>query len=261
MEVKEFPDGERYFRIETDVKGEDCTVIQSISKPQHHNFFELMATLENLKDLGAKRIRAVVPYFGYGRQDQRFLDGEAITSRMIAKHIQLHADEFYSINLHKEAILDFFDIPAQNLDAFNLIGEYFKEKDLEDPIVVGPDMGASDLASKVADILCCNSDCLEKKRLGPGKVEMRPKNVDITDKDIIIVDDIIDSGGTVLTALKTLKAQAARSVHIACIHPVFTGNIVSRLNAAGAGDVVATNTIPSNVSRISVASIIASALK
>lgn len=261
LEVKTFPDGELYVRIETPVQGEDCAVIQSTSRPQGENLLELLAVLETLRDMGAEKVAAVVPYYGYGRQDRRFKEGECVTSKMVAEHIQLHCDEFYTINIHKEAILDFFDIPAHGLDAAPLLGEYFKGMDLEDPLVVGPDMGAQELATRVSEVLGCDKDCLEKKRLGPGQVEMKPKGIETAGKDIIIVDDIIDSGGTMLTALKTLKAKHASSVSIACIHPVLTGNIITRLYAAGARVVAATDTIPSQISEISVASLIADALK
>jgi len=261
MEVKDFPDGEMYVRVDTGVEGEDCVVIQSTSRPQGRNLFELLAVLETLKDLGAGKVSAVVPYYGYGRQDRRFMEGECITSKVIAEHVQLHCDEFYTVNVHKEAVMDFFRIPAHNLDAAAILGTYFKEMDLEDPIVVGPDMGAEEMAEKVGAILDCDWDCLEKKRLGPGQVEMKPKGVETAGKDIVIVDDIIDSGGTMLTALKTLKAKHASSVSIACIHPVLTGNIITRLYAAGARTVAATDTIPSQISEISVAPLIADALK
>jgi ribose-phosphate pyrophosphokinase len=261
LTIRRFPDGEKYVRIESDVKGKDCTVLQSICAPQDSHFFELLAILETLKEMGSREVMTVVPYYGYGRQDRSFEAGEAVSSRMIAKHIQLHSDAFLTVNIHKETILNFFQIPSQNLDASQELVEYFKTYEMEAPLVIAPDAGAISLAENVARGLHCPYDYLEKKRLAPGKVEMRPKNLDATGKNIILVDDIIDSGNTILEALRTLRLQEARDLFIGCIHPVLTGNVVSRLFATGAVDVVATNTIPSQISFITVSSLIAGALQ
>jgi ribose-phosphate pyrophosphokinase len=259
--IKNFPDGERYLRIDSDVKGKDCIVIQSTSKPQDSNLFELLTILETLKDLGAAKISTVVPYFGYGRQDKRFLEGEAVSARVAAKHIQLNSDEFFTINVHQTEILKFFSIPATVLDAAPMLGDYFKTHELEAPVVIGPDKGAIELAKNVASIIGCGSDYLEKRRIAPGQVEMKPKTLDIADKDVILVDDMIDSGGTMLEAINMLRAQKAGNVLVGCVHPVLTGNVITRLFGAGAVDVIATNTIPSEISFITAAPLIANALK
>ncbi len=261
LTVKKFPDGELYIRIETDVRGKECAVIQSTSMPQGRNLIELFLLIDTLKELGAKRIKTVVPFFSYSRQDKSFNPGEAVTSRTIAKHIEINSDEFYSINLHKDSILDFFNIPAKNLDASPILGEYFKTYELESPVVVGPDRGAINMAESVAEVLGGTADYLEKKRQGPGKVEMKPKKLSVKNRDVILVDDIIDSGGTMLVASEMLKSQGAFNVMVGCIHPVLTTNIVTKLFAAGAADVVATNTIPSQISFITVSSLIADAIR
>jgi len=146
------------------------------------------------------------------------------------------------------------------LDASPLLGEYFKAYELSSPIILGPDKGAISLAKEVARILNCEYDYLEKKRIAPGEVEMKPKNLDVKGKDVIIVDDIIDSGGTMLKAINMLRQQKARGVFVACIHPVLTGNVVTQLFSS-AIDVVATNTIPSQISFITVSPLISQALK
>jgi ribose-phosphate pyrophosphokinase len=260
LTMKQFPDGERYLCVDIDVKGKDCVVIQSTSKPQDENIMELLQLLDTLKENGAGKVTTVVPYFGYGRQDKCFKDGENLTSKTISKHIEISSDEFYSVNLHKKHILDFFKIPAKELDAGPILGEYFKTHELEAPVVIGPDNGAERLAAGVADVLNCPYDYLEKKRLGPGQVEMKPKKIDVAGKDVILVDDIIDTGGTMVEAMKMLLAQGAANILIGTIHPVLTGNIISRLFANGAADVVATNTINSQISYLTVSSLIAEAL-
>ncbi|MBI5253251.1 MAG: ribose-phosphate diphosphokinase, partial [Euryarchaeota archaeon] len=261
LTIKNFPDGERYLRIDSDVKGKDCVAIQSTSKPQDSNLFELLAILETLKDMGAGKISTVVPYFGYGRQDKRFLGGEAVSARVAAKHIQMNSDEFFTVNVHQTEILKFFSIPVAILDAAPVLGDYFKIHQLEAPVVIGPDKGAIELAKSVAGIVGCGSDYIEKRRIAPGQVEMKPKNLDVANKDVILVDDMIDTGSTMIEAINMLRAQKAGNVLVGCVHPVLTGNVVTRLFGAGAVDAVATNTIPSQISFITVAPLIANALK
>lgn len=259
--IKNFPDGEMYVRIESDVKGKKCAVVQSTSRPHNSNLVELLIMLDTLKELGAREVTAVVPYFGYGRQDKSFNLGEAVTARTAARHIQLNADRFLTINLHKKSILEFFKIPAEAIDASSVLGEYFKTHNLEKPVVIGPDKGATELAGSVAKVIGCEFDYLEKERIGPANVRMKPKKLDIGEKDVILIDDIIDSGNTVLETVKMLRAQNANSILIGCVHPVLTGNIVTRLFATGATDIVATNTIQSQISYITVSSLIVEALK
>lgn len=261
--IKRFPDGERYIKIENEVKGKECVVIQSTGYPQDENLFELFTILDTLKYMGAGKIITVVPYFGYGRQDKVFKTGEAVTSRTASKHIQMDSDEFISINLHEESILDNFQIPARNLDASPLLGSYLKEHGFcaEKSLVLAPDKSAFPMAKVVSEIMGCSTDYLEKCRLGPGECQVRPKNLEARGANIIIVDDMIDSGGSMMEAIRLLKEQEASSVTIATVHPVLTGSAVTRLCHAGAKDVIATNTIRSEVSRISVAGLIAGALK
>lgn len=260
LTIKWFLDGERYIRVESDVKGKDCIVIQSTSRPQDSNIMELLQVLDTLKENGAANVVTVVPYFGYGRQDKSFSPGENVTSKTIAKHIEMNSDAFYTINIHKKHIIDFFKIPAIELDASPILGDYFKMHKLEAPVVIGPDEGAERLAKGVADVIGCPFDYLQKTRLGPGKVEMKPKNVDVKGKDVILVDDIIDSGGTMVEAMKMLQSRGAANILVGTVHPVLTGNIIARLFSGGAADVVATNTINSQISYLTVSALIAEAL-
>ncbi|MFQ5886969.1 MAG: ribose-phosphate diphosphokinase, partial [Anaerolineae bacterium] len=202
----------------------------------------------------------VIPYYGYGRQDKAFKDGEAVSARVFAKHVSMHSDEFYTINVHEDEILKFFEIPAHGLDASSTLGDYLKTYELEDPLVIGPDEGAGRLAMGAAKVLGCDHDMLEKSRIAPGEVEMTPKKLNVEGRDVFLVDDMIDSGGTMLEAMDMLRSQKARNVFVGCVHPVLTGNVVSQLFSAGAVDVVATNTIPSDISFITVSGIIAGAL-
>lgn len=259
--IKTFPDGERYLRIHSEVKGKECAVIQSTPRPQDANILELITLTETLKDLGAKRITALVPYLAYGRQDKQFQPGEALSSRIVAKHISMGCDELITVNIHEEHILKFFDVEAKSLDASPMLGEYFEGHEFRAPLVIAPDEGALYMAEGVAEKVKCEHDYLVKHRLAPGKVEMMPKNLEVKDKDVILVDDMIDSGSTMLEAIKILIDQGAANIFVGCIHPVLTGNIVTRLFSSGALDVVATNTIPSEISFITVSPLLSKALK
>ncbi|MEE8167435.1 MAG: ribose-phosphate diphosphokinase [Candidatus Hydrothermarchaeales archaeon] len=261
LSVKRFPDGEIYLRVESDVKGKSCVVVQSTCRPQDSTFFELLSLIVTLKELGAKEVKTVVPYYGYGRQDKSFNPGEAVTARVAAKHISMHSDEFYTLNIHEEGILKFFNIPVHSLDASPVLGEYFKGYNLEKPIVIGPDNGASRLAKGTASVIKCKFDTLEKRRIAPGEVQTEAKKLAVADKDVILVDDMIDYGSTMLEAISILKAQKAGNILVGCVHPVLTGNVVGRLFSFGAIDVIATNTISSQISFITVSGIIAEALR
>ncbi len=261
VECKRFPDGELYLRVDSDVKGRDVAVVQSTSKPQDSNLFELLSLLETLKREGAREVTAVVPYFGYGRQDRSFAPGEAVTSKVIAELISKYADRFISLNLHKSAILDYFDIEAIEGDATPAIAEYYAALGVENAVIISPDKGAARLAKALAEHLGVEFDYLEKNRLGPGKVEIKPKNMPVEGKNVIIYDDIIDSGGSMAEAIKILLKQGAENVLTSCIHPVLSNNAMTRLFTSGVADLVATNTIPSQISFITVSGVISRMLK
>jgi len=257
--IKSFPDGEKYVKIDCKVEGEDVVVIQSTNRPQDENLMELFLMLDTLSDAWAD-VTAVLPYYGYGRQDKSFAAGEAVAARTIAKHIEVSARRFITINPHKEYILDYFKKPSISVDASGLIGEYFKKRDLNHPVVVAPDAGSRDMAQKVADSLGCECANCEKKRLGPGKVITSAANISLNGNDVLIVDDIIDSGGTIVESAKALRNRGAGNIYVACVHPVFTGTASERIKSI-ADELVATNTIQTEYSKISVAGLIADAVK
>jgi ribose-phosphate pyrophosphokinase len=253
-DMKRFPDGEQFVRIESSVDGEDVAVVLSTSRPQDENLMELYFIIDALVDLRAN-VTAVIPYYGYGRQDRAFNRGEAVSSKTIAKHIQLSAKKVITVNPHKEYILDYFDIPAFSVDASPLIGEYFKDKELDQPVVVAPDAGSQGLAQKVAGVTGWNYGCCEKRRLGPGRVVTSAEKIELNGEDVIIVDDIIDSGGTIVEAAKALKKGGAGQIRVACIHPVLTGNADDRILE------IAVELVATSYSKISVASLLSEAIK
>jgi len=262
-EVTRFPDGESYVRADHDFRDEHAIVVQSTCYPQNDNLIELFLLLDTAKDLGAKRVTAVVPYFGYARQDKRFKPGEAVSVRTMCKLIErAGADDIFTVDIHEEEIMANFAIPAYNLTAMSLIGRYIdKHLDLRDPVVLAPDQGALRHAKRAAAEFMADYDYLYKTRQTSTKVTMRPKRLNVSRRDVVIVDDIISTGGTVIEAVRILKKQGARDIYAACTHPVLAGGALRKIIAAGARKVIATDTIEHKTSVISVAPVIAEAIR
>ena len=260
IETRKFPDGERYIRIKGKVD-EEVIVVQSTGYPQDENLMELFLILKNLKSMGVKKIKVVIPYFGYGRQERRFKEGEAVSAVIIADLLEAAgANEIFCINLHEEDIKEFFQIPVHNLSAMKPIADHIKET-IDSPVIVAPDKGALGFAREIAEILGCEYDYLEKVRLSPELVETKPKNLDVKGKEAVIIDDIISTGGTIVNAAKILKEHGATKVVVSCVHPVLVEDALLKIFAADVDDVVATDTLLSDVSLITVAQLVADALK
>ena len=279
VETRKFPDGERYLRISESVENEEVTVIQSTGYPQDENLMELIFMIANLKDLGAKKVRVVVPYMGYARQEKRFNPGETISAKIVCEMIEsAGADEFITFNIHEKCVLDFFNIPARNISAMPDIADYlnkkfFKKEDAK-PLIIAPDKGAYGFAQEISEIIGCDCTYLTKVRLGPDKVETKivdvrcdsesenTVNVDsVKGMHAIIVDDIIATGGTIVNAINILKQYGASSVDVCGVHPILTNNGATRIYAAGANKIIGTNSLSSDTSRVSIASSIADALR
>lgn len=260
LESRKFPDGERYIRINGEVE-DGVVVVQSTGYPQDENLMELFLILKTLHDMGVTKIRTIIPYFGYGRQEKSFNHGEAVSAEVVCHLLQCAgASEVYSINLHEKSICDLFSIPAHNLSAMATIAQYINDN-IDDPVIVAPDKGALGFAQEIASILKCESDYLEKIRISPEKVQTKPKNLDVDGRDAVIIDDIISTGGTIVNACGILREHGARRIVVSCVHPVLVEDALLKIFAAKADDVVGTDTLKSEVSRISVASLVADALK
>jgi len=261
-ELTRFPDGELYVRADAKFEGEHAIVVQSTPYPQNDNLVELCLLLDLAKDLGASRVTAVAPYLAYSRQDKRFKPGEAISIRTICKLIERSgASDVFTVDVHEEGVMRNFACPAYNLTAMPLIGKYLAKLDLHDPIIIAPDEEASPFAKRVAVELMADHDYLEKRRVTPTQVEVRPKRLSVSGRDVVIVDDIISTGGTIIEAAKILKKQGARRFYAACAHPVFAGKALKRVLAAGVRKIVATDTIEHRTSVVSVAPVIAEAIR
>jgi ribose-phosphate pyrophosphokinase len=261
LETRRFPDGEKYLRVLEDVKGEDVVIIQSIHHAPDELLVEYLLLVDTLKDLGAKKVIGFIPYFAYARQDERFHAGEALSFKTVCKLLEsVGTDEVYTIDTHQHRVLkstDVFSIPSHNLTAMPLLADYIsKSGALKKPLVIGPDTEAEQWAKIAADRLGTDYDIFEKKRLGDEHVEVRPRKASAKDRDVLIVDDIISTGGTIVEALKILFSQGAKRIDVACTHPILASGALSKIYEAGAQTVIGTDTVPSPISYVSVAPLI-----
>lgn len=255
-EVRRFPDGECYVRFDRESVDKDVVIVGN-TYPDG-NLVEFILMHDAARGLGAEKITSVVPYFGYGRQDRRFLPGEALSAQVMLRHIALETDRLLTIDLHKPDILRWFTKPgAKDLTAAPAIGEHFAGKGID--LVLAPDKGAAQRAADVAHIIGCNSDHLLKTRISDTEVKINPSRLDAKGKNVLIVDDIISTGGTIVAASNELRRLGAHHVTAACTHGLFVGNALEKLKKATDG-VVCANTLENEVSTISVAGEVAKAL-
>jgi ribose-phosphate pyrophosphokinase len=250
-----FPDGEHYIRILSPVKGKDCTVIQTTKT--NDSLVELILILDTLNDLGAESIHTIMPYMGYSRQDKVFNAGESFSARTLLRLLDQYSDSITTINCHfldYAGVFTFESVEILNLDAFPLVASYFKGK-LKSPIIISPDDGALEYAKKAAEIIGCEFACLDKKRLSDHSVVVSADGLNVAGKDAIILDDMISTGGTIVEAAKLLRKEGAKSVRAGCVHGVFSRGV--DVFKGVVDELVCTDTVPSKVSKITVADLIA----
>jgi len=250
---KRFPDDEFYVRVLDDISGEDVMIVQTAYPDQ--KIVELLLMQDAVHDAGAKKITVVLPYFGYSRQDKKFEEGEAISSRAVAQHISMHADCVVTVDPHKQHILKFFTVPAYSCSAVSTIAQHLKEKNID--FVLAPDKGAKDRAKEAATLIDCEYDYLEKTRIDGTTVKVTPKKLDARGKHVAIIDDIISTGGTMANSIKELKNQGAKTVSVACTHGLFVGGAKEKLLSADCDEIISTDTIETEFSKVSAAGCIA----
>jgi len=265
VEFKRFPDGESYIRFEdaTLIKNEIVIVVQTTSPPQNENLIQLLLMADNAQDNGAKSITAVVPYLAYSRQDSLFRLGEALSIKTILTLLKAcGVSRIITVNAHNPAILKTLRVSVEDLSAFSLLAEHFKKKGLEGAFSLS--MGKKGLSTAVEADKVLKGGCdyipTQRDRV-TGNVTIRKKNLPLKNRDAVIFDDIISSGGTMIKVVRWVKEQGARRVYAACVHPLLIGDAKDRILRAGADGVVGTDSIPSPVSEVSIAPLIAGALK
>ncbi len=245
--IRDFSDKEIYVRIEENVRGGDVFVVQSTCFPGNTNLMELLIMIDALRRSSAKRITAVIPYYGYARQDRKNEPRVPITSKLIADLVvTAGADRVLTVDLHAGQIQGFFNIPVDHLFAINVLIDYIKEQKLEDLIVISPDAGGVERARAYAKRLNSSLAIIDKRRDIPNEAQAMNIIGDVKGKIAFIVDDMIDTAGTLMEATDALLGAGAREVHACCSHPVLSGPAGERISRSPIKTVITTNTIPLN---------------
>ncbi|MBL7106938.1 MAG: ribose-phosphate pyrophosphokinase [Phycisphaerae bacterium] len=268
--IEKFPDGEKFIKLEDDVRGRDCFVIQSTCEPVDEYLMELLIFIDCLKRASARRITAVVPYFGYARQDRKDEGRVPITAKLVANLITVAgADRVISIDLHAQQLQGFFDIPVDHLTGELILSKYFRDKKIDKLTVISPDVGNMKMAARFAGHLGGELAIVHKKRVSGSEVEAEEVIGNVEGRNIVMCDDIIATAGTVCSAAKLVKKRGAKKIYVGATHGVFAGPALERLSGAGIDEIVVTDTIPlkevckklSNVKVLSVAPMLGEAIK
>lgn len=252
VELKTFSNGELYVRFKESVRGVDAFVIQTCSEPINEHIMELLLMIDALERASAKRISAVIPYYGYSRQDKKTMAREPISARVIADLLTVvGADRILTMDLHAGQIQGFFSGPMDHLTAVPLLCSYFSRKNLQDVVIVSPDAGRVKMAKKYADHLSVPMAVLHKRRPGHGISEILHVIGEVEDKIAVLTDDMIDTAGTMATSAVALKKHGAREVYACATHGIFSGSAKERLDNSPLEEVVVTNTLPIPEERLS----------
>ncbi len=243
--VTRFSDGEINIKIKESVRGKDIFIIQSTSAPANANLMELLIMVDALKRSSAKSITAVVPYYGYARQDRKAEPRVPISAKLVANLMETAGiTRVVTVDLHASQIQGFFDIPVDNLYGAVLFNEYVKSKNLKNPIVASPDIGGVARARYFAKTMGLDMVIVDKRREKANHSEVMNIIGDVAGKDVIMIDDMIDTAGTMVKAASALKKKGATSVMACCTHPVLSGPAYDRLENGELDELVITNTIP-----------------
>lgn len=270
MQIKRFSDGELFVKIQETVRGNDVFFIQPTSSPVNESIMELLIAVDAFKRASANSINVVIPYFGYGRQDRKAHGREAITAKLIADLIETSgATRAITMDLHTGQLQGFFNIQIDHLHALPVFVEYFKNKKLHNPVIVSPDSGgverARHLAKKLNDAPIA---IIDKRRVDHNKAEVYNLIGDVKDRDVIVIDDMIDTGGTICAGAEMLKNNRANKIFACATHAVFSGSAYDKLSHSVFDEIVVTDTINadrhspnSNIVCLSVSQILGEAIR
>ena len=245
IEITSFSDKEVYVRIKENVRGKDIFLVQSTSPPVNENLMELLIMIDAFQRASAKRITAVIPYYGYARQDRKDEPRVPITAKLVANLISIAGtDRVLTIDLHAAQIQGFFDIKVDHLFAAPVLIEDFLKKNLKDLVVLSPDMGGIRRARAYAKRLNASLAIIDKRRPSADKAEVINVVGRVKGKEVLIVDDIVDTAGTLMAAVKVLKKNGARDIYASSTHPVLSGDAYERIEDSPLKGLVVTDTIP-----------------
>jgi len=262
IEFTRFPDGEFRIRFTKSVEGEDVVIVQTTGPPQDENLMQLFIMADNARDLNAKSVTAVVPYFAYARQDRRFRPGEPFSVKTIVDLLnKCGVNRIITVNSHNPKILSTLSVPIHDLSAISLLAGYFKKHGFTGALSLSLGKKAIDMAVQADNVLKGGYDYTPTQRdRVTGKVTIERRVLPVKKRDVIVFDDIISSGGTMIKAVELVKEQGARRVFAACVHPLLIGDAKEKILKSGAEEIVGTDCVPSPVSVVSVAPLIAEAL-
>jgi len=269
--IRKFSDGEIYIEINENIRGNSIFLIQSISSPANDNLMELLLCIDALKRSSAKNITAVIPYFGYARQDRKVAPRTSISAKLVSNLItKAGADRVVTVDLHAGQIQGFFDIPVDNLFATPIFARHVKKKlKIKNLICVSPDVGGVERTRALARKLDVGIAIIDKRRPAPGKSQVMNVIGNVNNKTCIIIDDIIDSGGTIVNAAQALLNRGAKEVHVYITHGVLSGQAVERIKKSNIKKLVITDTIDNsgklkkakNIEVLSISNLLGEAIK
>lgn len=269
-DVRQFPDGEKFVKIDDNVRGKDCFVVQSTCTPVDSNIMELLIFIDTLKRASANRITAIIPYFGYARQDRKDEGRVPITAKLVANLLTAAgASRVLAIDLHARQLEGFFDIPVDHLMAEPVLVKYLKNKKIDRPLIVSPDVGNVKTASRYVEHLGADLAIVHKKRLNGADVKSENIIGDVEGRNVVMVDDMISTAGTICSAAKLVKERGAKTVIAGATHGLFCGPAMERIKDSVIDEFFVTDTIPLSaeakkepkIKVLSVAELIAESIK
>lgn len=255
-EIKRFPDGECYVRIHENLDNQDIVLVQN-THPDG-NIIEYLLLVDAIRQYRIRSLTAVIPYFGYGRQDKRFNEGEPISAKIMAEHLSENVDRIITVNLHNSEIIKWFKVESKEIKAEVEIARYFER--FKPDMVISPDKGSIERARFISQILGIPFHAFQKRRIDSERVEIEAGDIDVKNKVIAIVDDVISTGGTIATAAALLKNKGASKVIVGCVHGLFVGNALQKMQM-NVDILFSTDTIENEKSVVTVAHLIGDSLK
>ncbi len=261
-EIRVFPDGESKITLIGKLSKKKSIVVQSIYPPVDTNLVQALSLITKAKE-NSSEVTAVIPYMGYARQDREFLPGEIVTMKVLGKLFKgAGASKIIVVDIHSLIGFKHFSIKTKNVTAIPDLVKYFKKLSLKNPLVISPDQGGKERAKEFAKEFNSNYIALDKKRdKKTGKVEIKTKNIDeVKNRDLILVDDMISTGGSIIKAAQFLKKQKCKRIYVACTHALLMNNAEKKIKKAGVTSIISTNTIPGKTSKVDISKTIAKAI-